>query len=92
MSYQAIYDATLQALDISYVKAQAHDAISSIENDLRRPSVLFRPRLMVDGNQWVALYGDNLQEGVVGVGDSPDAATWDFDRAWNARLEKASSP
>ena len=49
-----------------------------------RPSALFRPRLSIDGDQWCALYGDNLQDGVAGFGNSPADAMADFDRAWKA--------
>lgn len=47
-----------------------------------RPSVLFRPVLSRDGNQWCALLGENLQEGVAGFGKTPDEAMRSFDRAW----------
>ena len=47
-----------------------------------RPSVLYRPSLTVDGNQWCAIYGENLQDGVAGFGNSPADAMWDFDRNW----------
>jgi len=47
-----------------------------------RPSVLFRPKLSLDGDKWIAIYGANLQEGVVGIGDSPALAMWDFDKNW----------
>jgi hypothetical protein len=47
-----------------------------------RPSYTFKPRLSLDGNQWCALYGDNLQDGVAGFGNSPELAYADFDRAW----------
>lgn len=50
--------------------------------EMQRPSVVFRPALSVDGDQWCALYGDNLQEGVAGFGDTPAAAMYAFDRAW----------
>lgn len=46
------------------------------------PSVLYRPSLTRDGNQWCALYGANLMEGVCGFGDTPQAAMDAFDRAW----------
>jgi len=46
------------------------------------PSVLYRPCLSPDGNQWCALYGKNLQEGVAGFGDSPADAMRDFDKNW----------
>jgi hypothetical protein len=50
------------------------------------PSVLYRPSLTIDGDRWCALYGSNLQDGVAGFGDSPDAAMWDFNRAWSVKL------
>lgn len=59
------------------------------ELDRTRPSVLFRPTLSIDGNQWCALYGSNLQEGVAGFGDSPDLAMQDFDRHWTMPIEQA---
>lgn len=55
--------------------------------ELRRPSLVLRPALSIDGNQWCALHGKNLQEGVAGFGDSPDAAYWDFDRKWVNKLD-----
>lgn len=54
-----------------------------------RPSVLFRPELMVDGNKWCALYGDNPQDGVAGFGDSPAEAMLDFDKHWTEKLRAA---
>ena len=35
-----------------------------------------------DGDQWCALYGENLQEGVAGFGRTPAEAMADFDQAW----------
>jgi hypothetical protein len=32
------------------------------------------------------LYGDNLQDGVGGFGDSPAEAMADFDKNWHAKL------
>jgi hypothetical protein len=52
------------------------------------PSVLFRPKLSIDGDQWCALYGDNLQEGVAGFGNSPAEAMYDFDKEWFKKLPK----
>jgi len=51
-------------------------------HEQQRPSVLFRPKLYPDGNQWCALYGDNLQAGVAGFGDTPAKAMSDFDTNW----------
>jgi hypothetical protein len=47
-----------------------------------------RPRLSIDGNQWCALFGDNLQDGVAGFGKSPELAYADFDRAWSEKLKE----
>ena len=52
-----------------------------------RPFYLLRPAIYPDGNQWCALYGDNLQEGVAGFGDTPEQAAIQFDVNWmNQRL------
>lgn len=61
-------------------------AVDSAAAQYERPSAVFRPRLSIDGDQWCALYGENLQDGVAGFGDSPADAMWDFDRAWGAKL------
>lgn len=46
------------------------------------PSAVYRPALSIDGNQWCALYGSNLQDGVAGFGDTPADAMREFDKAW----------
>ena len=56
------------------------------------PSYLFRPKLSIDGNKWSALYGDNLQDGVAGFGDSPAEAYIDFDAAWSRKLPSVEDP
>lgn len=40
----------------------------------------------IDGNQCYVLLGKTIQDGVAGFGDSMDAASRDFDRAWTAKL------
>lgn len=50
------------------------------------PHYLYRPRLSIDGNQWCALYGEDLQDGVAGFGDSPAKAMADFDKNWQQDL------
>lgn len=37
-----------------------------------------QPKISKDGNQWCVLYGDNLQEGIAGFGETPIAAILDF--------------
>ena len=46
------------------------------------PSTLYGPKLSKDGDQWCALLGENLQEGVAGFGDTPQEAFTAFDAAF----------
>ncbi len=53
---------------------------------VRTPAEIYHPRIYIDGNQWCALYGENLQDGVAGFGDSPELAMQDFNKAWSATI------
>ena len=55
------------------------------------PCYLYRPRLSIDGNQWCALYGENLQDGVAGFGDTPEDAYADFNKNWVQPLPDSPS-
>lgn len=66
-----------------YRMASIADVYAATAYEQQLPSVLFRPALSIDGNQWCALYGENLQEGVAGFGDTPALAMQDFDKQWN---------
>jgi hypothetical protein len=101
MSYQAIYDAVrskihggnisqavTDAINMAGIGHHAHMAsvyIQQVAAHYERPSVLYRPKVFMDGNLWCALYGENLQEGVAGFGDSPAAAMYDFDQQWEKK-------
>ena len=101
-AYQPIYDAvrskisngdigaaveqSMREANFSHHAAMVSNAFICAAEEQQRPSVLFRPKLMIEGDQWCALYGSNLQEGVAGFGDSPTKAMWDFDREWNKSL------
>ncbi len=101
--YQPIYDAvrsrisngdigaavenTLRELNLSFYASNAAANVQYTEEERQRPSVLFRPSLSIDGNQWCALYGDNLQDGVAGFGNTPDEAMRKFDIAWQTKLK-----
>jgi hypothetical protein len=58
------------------------------EEERQRPSVLYRPRLSLDGNMWCALYGENILEGCAGFGPTPAAAMKAFDEAWTSPAPK----
>jgi len=97
-SYQAVYDAVrsrisggnigdaveqaIRDANVAHYAEVASHAIQVAASQYDLPSVKFRPKLFIDGDQWCALYGTNLQDGVAGFGDSPANAMWDFDRNW----------
>ena len=97
-SYQAIYDAVrsrihggniaeavegvIRGENIGHYFDRVKTAFEGAASEMSMPSAVYRPKLSLDGNQWCALYGDDLQSGVAGFGSSPYAAMRDFDRAW----------
>ena len=64
------------------VSGLLHDTISQVRDAALRPTTLMRPAVYPDGDQWCALYGENIQQGVAGFGDTPEAACKDFDAHW----------
>jgi hypothetical protein len=45
-----------------------------------------------DDNMWYALYGSNIQEGIVGFGKSPEEACCDFDVSWYKKIQEKHGP
>ncbi|WEM01112.1 MULTISPECIES: hypothetical protein [Delftia] len=87
---QAVEMAIRSAFDnAGHLMACVAQEFSASAHEQQRPAVLFRPALSVDGNQWCALYGDNLQDGVAGFGNTPAEAMTDFDRQWYLKLPSA---
>ena len=66
--------------------ASAEVNIYNYSCTINRPSYILKPKLSVDGNKWCALYGEDLQSGVAGFGDSPELAYQDFDENWYKKL------
>ncbi len=96
-NYQAVYDAVRsrlagadrsiqtaaeRAFDISFAVESVRQDLIGLAYDMARPSVLYRPVLSRDGNEWAALYGEDLQSGVAGFGASPAEAMAAFDKLW----------
>jgi len=69
----------------------AQQTIGSLEQWYMAPSAIYRPAISIDGNQWCALYGDDLQCGVAGFGDTPELAMADFDKNWREPLLNSPS-
>lgn len=97
-TYQAVYDAVRSRIsgfdsqllieriasqfEFSFYAEQIREEALNVAYEMQRPSTIYRPSLKIDGSQWCALYGDNLQDGVIGFGDSPNLAMIDFDKKW----------
>ncbi len=72
------------------LNAQWNAAIESqvTASEQQRPSVLFKPLLSIDGDQYCVLYGSDLQTGIAGFGESPELAMLDFDKMWKKKIVK----
>ena len=47
-----------------------------------------KPKFYKDGNQWCVLYGEDIQSGIAGFGDTLFAAIVDWDGAFQHPLKK----
>ena len=47
---------------------------------------ILKPKLVQDGNQWCVLYGEDLQSGIAGFGDTPYKAVMDWTKQWDKKL------
>lgn len=61
----------------SYCVAQA--AIGYINGGVARITEQLRPKVCPDGDQWCCLYGEDIQSGICGFGDTPGAAVADWE-------------
>jgi len=69
----------LEKEKLLYQESLMNTAVEQAEYNL---FVMLKPKLTKDGNQWCVLYGDNIQEGIAGFGDSPYKAILDFNQKW----------
>lgn len=66
------------------------EAAALIQGAMTAPHVLYKPTLMADGTKWCALFGEDLQVGVAGFGDTPADAMAAFDKAWMSQRTPAA--
>lgn len=66
--------------DISHAIEMIRNDFQNVAYEMQRPSILHKPVLSLDGDEYCVLLGDNLQEGVAGFGKSPAKAFEDFDK------------
>ena len=74
---------SMAANAICHAANMAQASIQQAASFYTLPHVVYKPKLSKDGDQWCALLGDNIQEGVCGFGDTPADAMWQFDAAWS---------
>jgi hypothetical protein len=68
---------------ISHAALMVQHSMQQVIYDYQIPSAIYKPKVFRDGDAWCALYGDNIQEGVCGFGDTPANAVHDFNQCWN---------
>lgn len=71
---------------ICHAAEMSYRALSDAAGQYTLPHVIYKPRIFVDGDQWCALLGENLQSGICGFGSSPAKAMYQFDLAWGRDL------
>lgn len=76
---------------VSQVQAPEDKVLDNVVKVLSSPHAVFKPKVYPDGNQWCALYGDDLMMGVCGFGDTPAEACADFDKNWKTQTLLASA-
>ncbi len=75
---------SLQIQGLSFaIEGIRYEIVSTISM-YQEPSAIYRPVLSKDGDQWCALYGEDLQMGCAGFGDTPEKAMAAFDKAWRS--------
>jgi len=90
---QAVESAISNAFSNMYVIPEVvRSCISEVAIEMMRPFYLLKPKVFPDGDQWCALYGENLQEGVAAFGETPAKASTQFDIEWLNSKAKKESP
>lgn len=66
------------------------DAQIESAKEVQRPSFQLRPMLAVGSNKFLAIWGNPEHPGsaLIGIGDTPDEALRDFDKAFSRRVEQ----
>jgi hypothetical protein len=92
MNHEQDYYYNKLSMESNYIDTLYQKQISSadIELDLKLFQVL-KPMLVKEGNQWCCLYGENLQEGIAGFGDTPHQAVLAFNNAWYTEQAKPAT-
>jgi hypothetical protein len=70
--------------DVHYSDRQHEAAMTAlIEKQEYNLFSMLTPKVSRDGNKWCVLYGENLQEGIAGFGDTLYLAILDFNKSFH---------
>ena len=58
------------------------DMMLHVEREEYNLFSMLKPTLSRDGNQWCVLFGEDLQSGIAGFGDTPHKAILAWNKAW----------
>jgi hypothetical protein len=62
------------------------DITAHVEREEYNLFSLLKPELFIDGNKWCCLYGENIQDGIAGFGNTPWKSIIDFNFQWHEPL------
>lgn len=84
------YGSAIEDRQAADARLDAAIAERDAARDALRPCRRFKPRLFIEGDQWCALLGENVQDGVAGFGTSPDEAMAAFDTEWATKVVRVT--
>lgn len=91
MSIEEMYQAESgqrQHFDVLQHQERMNALVEAAEMNL---VTLLRPAIYIDGDKWCCLYGENIQDGVCGFGDTPRQAAMEFVRAWDKPIKEGAT-
>ena len=68
-----------------YLEPILQEALGHMDNyyiEKNTPFVIYKAKVFQDGDQFCALLGDNIQEGICAFGDTPAQAVSNFNIVW----------
>ena len=80
MDYEQIESSQRQHNEVMRHQGAMHTVMETEEYNLFS---MLKPKICKDGDQWCCLYGENLQVGITGFGDTPYKAILDWNSNWH---------
>ncbi len=74
--------AARDAFDMGNMRNILTEQFCATAMEMARPSVVYKPTLMADGDMWCVLLGEDLQVGIAGFGKTVAEAMTAFDQAF----------